>query len=95
MEDVPDPRPKSCFMIDLSKEKVFCRMCRKVTVSLDLLDYTLYWCKNRVCDNTQEVRRYPDGTWKIFDFIEIWDASSRSEILNELVMLIKSGARRE
>lgn len=81
---------KNHFFIDIAMERVFCRSCRKICRSLTLTTCTLFWCDNRACSNSDDVRLLPDGTWNIFTFVEHWQENSVSQIEAELLISIRS-----
>lgn len=81
-------KPKSLFLIDLSAERVFCTACGTICKSLPLEDFALFWCGTKVCDNTEEVRCYEGGIWKVFAVSEILRENSISEVTPELILSI-------
>lgn len=81
-------QPRSLFLIDLSAKRVFCTACKKSCKSLELSDYTQFWCGRKSCDNSEEVRVYPGNRWEIFAVSETLRENSISEITTDLILSI-------
>jgi hypothetical protein len=42
------------FLIDTNREMVFCRHCRDLCDAIELADFTMYWCSDKLCENIFE-----------------------------------------
>ncbi|MGA2401589.1 MAG: hypothetical protein ABSG91_07760 [Syntrophobacteraceae bacterium] len=76
---------QNCFLIDLRKRQAWCRSCRALCRRLDLPEFTQFWCGNRGCDNSGEVRLCRDGTWSIHCFVESWFGNGCSKFASRLL----------
>lgn len=83
------------FLIDLSAKRVLCRVCRKSCKSLELADFTLFWCSTKSCRNDEEVRLYSGNKWRVFAVKETLQENSISEITRRLVRTIGARERRK
>jgi hypothetical protein len=81
-------QPRSLFLIDLSAKRVFCTSCKKSCKSLELAGYTQFWCANKSCGNSEEVRVYPGRRWEVFAVSETLRENSISEITTDLILSI-------
>lgn len=56
------------FLIDVGRERVFCRHCGNLCKKIALKRFTMHWCGNLFCENTYEFRQSVDGVWRLHDY---------------------------
>jgi hypothetical protein len=73
------------FLIDVSKEQVFCRECGAWCRSIEFEDKTLFYCPSTACRNTGEMVRDDQDTWYVRPATSLWKESLLKWFLKELV----------
>jgi hypothetical protein len=82
---------QNCFLIDLLNQRVFCRSCRQTCKKLALPRFTLFWCANRDCNNSGEVRLMREGTWNVYYVAEAWFENQCSAFVSKLLFSLATG----
>jgi hypothetical protein len=88
MEDLPEH--ENHFFINVSTGQVYCRLCGKRCKRLTLPMFAQFWCATRACANFGEVKRYFNGKWEVYSFLESREGCC-SKIIPKLLMTISSG----
>jgi hypothetical protein len=84
---------QNCFLIDLLNQRVFCRSCRQMCMKLTLPRFTLFWCADRDCNNTGEVRLTCEGTWNVYNAVEAWFENQCSAFASKLLFTLVTGRK--
>jgi hypothetical protein len=73
------------FIVDMETDRVRCRHCGLPCRSVRLSEFRAYVCSNLGCRNKVEVRKLPDGDWKVYEMGAIWGEEPVQEFLGKFV----------
>jgi hypothetical protein len=73
------------FLIDVSKEQVFCRECGAWCRSIEFEDKTLFYCPSTACRNTGEMVRDDQEIWYVRPGASLWKESLLKRFLKTLI----------
>ncbi|MDX9788947.1 MAG: hypothetical protein RBT11_19390 [Desulfobacterales bacterium] len=74
------------FMIDMGPPvRVRCNRCKGWCESIELTDFTMFFCTNHLCVNVHELRHMTDGSWTTHDYGTVVEAP---EVMQEFKALL-------
>lgn len=96
-KEVARPRVSAAsnhFLIDTNREMVFCRHCRDLCDAIELADFTMYWCPNKLCENVYEFRHLAEGQWVLREYGGIFNEPEISAKFDLLILNALAAGRK-